>query len=125
MEGAEGALVMVALPFAQAQGRLGSPSHLRRHRPAAQHLSALGQEMRRRRGEQRANEVRASLRAAGVDPDSEAGRRLETLVSLLISSSAFLQLHDIQAVPPDQAMAYASWAISELLAATTREEPRP
>jgi AcrR family transcriptional regulator len=91
----------------------------------AQHMSPLGQEMRRRRGEHRRNEVRASLRAAGVDPDSEAGRRLEALVSLLISSSAFLQLHDTQGVPPEQAMAYASWAISELLAATTREEPRP
>ena len=91
----------------------------------AQHLSAVGQEMRRRRGEQRANELRASLRKNGVDPDSEAGARLEALVSLLISSSAFLQLHETQGVPSDRAMAYASWAISELLAATTREEPGP
>jgi AcrR family transcriptional regulator len=88
----------------------------------AQHMSPLGQEMRRRRGEHRRNEVRASLRDAGIDPDSAAGQRLEALVSLLISSAAFLQLHETQGLPPDQAVAYASWAISELLAATTRED---
>jgi AcrR family transcriptional regulator len=88
----------------------------------AQHMSALGQEMRRRRGEQRGTEVRASLRNNGIDPDSDAGRRLEALVTLLISSSAFLQLHDTQGVPPQEAIAYASWAIRELLAATTRKE---
>jgi AcrR family transcriptional regulator len=91
----------------------------------AQHMSALGQDMRRRRGEQRASEVRAGLRNSDIDPDSDAGRRLEALVTLLISSSAFLQLHDTQGVSPDEAIAYASWAITELLAARTREEPRP
>jgi AcrR family transcriptional regulator len=90
----------------------------------AQHMSAVGQDMRRRRGEQRATEVRAGLRNSGIDPSSDAGRRLEALVTLLISSSAFLQLHDTQGVPPDEAIDYASWAIRELLAATTREEPR-
>jgi hypothetical protein len=89
----------------------------------AQHMSAVGQDMRRRRGEQRATEVRAGLRNNGIDPDSDAGRRLEALVTLLISSSAFLQLHDTQGVPPDEAIAYTSWAIRELLTATTREEP--
>src|SRR5262249_51519874 len=84
----------------------------------------LGQDMRRRRGKQRADEVRASLRESGIDPDSEAGRRLEALVSLLISSSAFLQLHQTQGEAPDQAIAYASWAIFELLAAAAREESR-
>src|SRR5919199_4355749 len=34
----------------------------------AQHMSPLGQDMRRRRGEHRANEVRASLSDAGIDP---------------------------------------------------------
>jgi hypothetical protein len=86
----------------------------------AQHLSAVGQDMRRRRGEQRANEIRASLRAIGIDADSAAGRRLEALVSLLISSSAFLQLHETQGIPPDEAMRSASWAISQLVAATAR-----
>ena len=94
-------------------------------RVKVQHLSALGQELRRRRGEQRAIEIRRSLCDHGIDPDSEAGRRLEALVGLVMSSSAYLQLHETQGVPPDQAIAYASWAISALLAATTREEPRP
>jgi AcrR family transcriptional regulator len=89
----------------------------------AQHLSAVGQQMRRRRGEQRVREIRASLRDNRIDPDSARGQRLEALVTLLISSSAFLQLHETQAVPPEMAIAYASWAITQLLAATTREEP--
>jgi AcrR family transcriptional regulator len=86
----------------------------------AQHLSALGQDMRRRRGEQRASEIRASLGAIGIDADSDAGRRLEALIGLLISSSAFLQLRETQGIPPDRAISYASWAISQLVAATAQ-----
>jgi AcrR family transcriptional regulator len=88
----------------------------------AQHMSPVGRDVRRRRGEQRGKELRASLRANGIDPASETGRRLEALAGLLISSSALIQLHDTQGVPLEQAAAYASWAIKELLAATTREE---
>jgi AcrR family transcriptional regulator len=88
----------------------------------AQHLSAVGQEMRRHRGEQRASEIRVSLRDNGIDPDSERGRRLEALVTLLISSSAFLQLHETQGLSPDTAIAYTSWAIRHLLGATARGE---
>jgi hypothetical protein len=76
--------------------------------------------MRRRRGEQRASEIRASLRDADIDPESPGGRRLEALISLLISSSAFLQLRETQGIPPDEAIRYASWAISQLVAATAR-----
>jgi AcrR family transcriptional regulator len=88
----------------------------------AQHLSPVGRDVRRRRTARRTAEVRTTLREHGFTPDSEAGRRLQALITLLISSSALIQLHDTQGLPLEAAVTDATWAIKQLLIATTREE---
>src|SRR5258708_18014377 len=49
---------------------------------AAQHLSAVGRDVRRRRTARRTAEVQTTLREHGFDVDSETGRRLGALITL-------------------------------------------
>jgi AcrR family transcriptional regulator len=62
-----------------------------------------------------------ALAHRGIDPDSDAGRRLVRLALLLTSSLAFVDLHDRQGLDAETAAADVTWAITALAAATRGE----
>ena len=59
------------------------------------------------------------LRTEGLDPESDAGRRLLGVADVLTSSTALLELRDKAGVPVADAAAWCAWAVRILHEATT------
>jgi AcrR family transcriptional regulator len=91
----------------------------------AQHSTAAGREVRKRRLRVHRDATRHALRREGVDVTSPSGRRLLDLTLLLSSSAAALELHEHLGLDVDEAAAHAVWAIAELTGATLREQQAP
>ena len=88
----------------------------------AQHATAAGREVRKRRLRAHRDATKRNLERAGVDTTSPSGRRLVDLTLLLSSSAAALELHEHLGLDVDQAAAHSVWAIEELTEATVREQ---
>jgi AcrR family transcriptional regulator len=88
----------------------------------AQHATAAGREVRKRRLRAHRDTTKRNLERAGVDTTSPSGRRLVGLTLLLSSSAAALELHEHLGLDVDQAAAHSVWAIAELTEATLREQ---
>ncbi len=86
-----------------------------------QFASPVGRDLHARRWEARRDAMHAALAAEGIDPGSDAGRRLVGMADVLTSSTALLELHDKAGVPVDDAAAWVAWAVRVLLRATTKE----
>jgi len=86
--------------------------------------SDTGREMRARRYEVAKTWIEESVARQGVDPQTADGQRLVRLCLLLTSSLAFLDLHDRQGQPPEDAVDDVTWAITAL-ADATRAGPTP
>ena len=85
-----------------------------------QFASPVGRELHRRRWEDKHAAMAAALRDEGVDPESDAGRRLLGMADVLTSSTALLELHDKAGVAVDDAAAWCAWAVRVLFRATVR-----
>jgi AcrR family transcriptional regulator len=79
-----------------------------------QFASPVGRELHRRRWEAKHALMANLLRAEGVDPDGEAGRRLLGVADVLTSSTALLELRDKAGVPVTDAAAWCAWAVHVL-----------
>jgi AcrR family transcriptional regulator len=86
------------------------------HLPLARNqlASPLGRDLRRRRWEAKRVAVDAALEGSGIDPGSDAGRRLGAIADVLTSSTAVLELHDKAGIPVDDAADYVLWALAVL-----------
>lgn len=100
--------------FADVAGHLG----LARNQLA----SPLGRELRRRRWEAKKAAVDAALAGSGIDPTSDAGRRLAAVTDVLTSSTAVIELHDKQGIPIAEAADHVLWALA-VLERATRPQP--
>jgi AcrR family transcriptional regulator len=80
--------------------------------------SAAGQDLRRRRRADKQRELRSSIEALGMDPDSGAGRRLATAIELLTSSTVFVELHDHLGLETADAAGLVAWTLRTLLEAS-------
>lgn len=80
-------------------------------------VTEAGREMRQVRFGALARSYEAALRRVGVDPGSEAGRRVIATLSVVSSVHAFLDLHDRQGLSPSEAAQTAGWAMRAALAA--------
>jgi hypothetical protein len=80
--------------------------------------STAGRDMREARLERSRAETGRFLQGAGIDPDSEGGRRLVSLLLLVSGSLALLELHDRQDLPVDEALDTSLWAVRVLVEAT-------
>jgi AcrR family transcriptional regulator len=83
-----------------------------------QFASPVGRELHRRRWEGKHALMADLLRAEGVDPDGESGRRLLGVADVLTSSTALLELRDKAGVPVPDAAAWCAWAVRVLHDAT-------
>ena len=79
-----------------------------------QFASPVGRELHRRRWEAKHALMADLLRAEGVDPEGDVGRRLLGVVDVLTSSTALLELRDKAGVPVDDAAAWCAWAVRVL-----------
>jgi AcrR family transcriptional regulator len=82
------------------------------------HASGAGRDLRRRRRPGKALEFGDRLRELGIDPERPAAQRLAVLVELLVSSTAFLELHDHLGLDAGDAAAHVSWAVRTLVEAS-------
>jgi AcrR family transcriptional regulator len=86
-----------------------------------QFASPVGRELHRRRWEAKHTAMADVLRAEGLDPDGDAGRRLLGVADVLTSSTALLELHDKAGVDVADAAAWCAWAVHVLYAATKED----
>jgi AcrR family transcriptional regulator len=84
-------------------------------------VSAAGREMRRARLDRSRELLDAYVGEQGVDPRSEAGARLVSVLLLVGGSLGLLELHDRQGLAVDDAVDVAMWAVHALIEATKRE----
>lgn len=61
------------------------------------------------------------LIARDIEPASEAGKRLISLLALIGGSSSLLELHDRQGLDIDEAIDTAVWAMDTLISATQED----
>lgn len=85
-----------------------------------QFASPVGRELHRRRWEAKHALMADLLRAEGVDPDGEDGRRLLGVADVLTSSTALLELRDKAGIPVTDAAAWCAWAVRVLHDASTK-----
>lgn len=107
----------VGAALAAAWGELADQLPLVRN----QFASPLGRDLHRRRWQAKHLAMTEIARADGVDPESDAGRRLIAVVDVLTSSTALLELHDKAGTPVDDASAWCAWAVETLYRATLTE----
>jgi AcrR family transcriptional regulator len=81
--------------------------------------SDAGRDMRAARYDASRRWFAGAVAAQGIDPESADGERLVRLALLLTSSLAFVDLHDRQGVDADTAARDVTWAIAQLVAATS------
>lgn len=86
-----------------------------------QFASPVGRDLHRRRWETKHAAMIEVARADGIDPSSEAGRRLLGVADVLTSSTALLELHDKAGVPAADAADWCAWAVGVLVTATKKE----
>lgn len=86
-----------------------------------QALSPAGRAMRAVRLDAGRRQLDAEQAELGIDPSSEAGRRLTSLCLLLGGSLAFLELLDRQGLSVEEAVDEVAWAGQVLLRATRSE----
>jgi AcrR family transcriptional regulator len=79
-----------------------------------QFASPVGRELHRRRWEVRHALMADLLRAEGMNPEGETGRRLLGVADVLTSSTALLELCDKAGVPVADAAAWCAWAVRVL-----------
>jgi AcrR family transcriptional regulator len=61
----------------------------------------------------------------GIDPQSDGGQRLISLLLLINGSLALIELHDRQGLDVDEALDRSLWALRALIDATRQESPTP
>jgi AcrR family transcriptional regulator len=76
--------------------------------------SPAGRDLRRRRRADKQRELPQILGTVGIDADSADGRRLATMIELLVSSTVFVELHDHLGLSTEEASAQVAWAIRTL-----------
>jgi AcrR family transcriptional regulator len=91
----------------------------------ASQFTPLGRELRSRRSERRHQDATRGLTEAGVDVDTDAGRRLVRVVLVLTSSTIFLEQIDRLGLSPTEGALDVVWAIEALTAATIPEGASP
>ena len=87
-----------------------------------QFASPVGRDLHRRRWEAKHALMTSLLAADGVDPESEAGRRLLGVADVLTASTALLELHDKAGTSVDDAAAWCARGPS--VCCTTRRNGR-
>lgn len=87
--------------------------------------SEAGREMRRSRLDDGRKRLAAYVEAFGVDPSSAEGERLLSLIILVSSSIALVELHDRQGIEVDDAIDASVWAVHALIDATNRHGTVP
>ena len=88
----------------------------------AQHATAAGREVRKRRLRTHRDATDRGLQREGIDLTVRSGRRLRNLTLLLGGSAAALELCEHLGVPVEEAAADAAWAIERLTEATAAEQ---
>jgi hypothetical protein len=87
--------------------------------------STAGREMRTARLERSRSLLASYVEQHGIDPQSEAGERLISLLLLINGSLALIELHDRQGLDVDDALDRSLWALRALIDATRQEIPPP
>ena len=95
-------------------------AEMARHLPAvrASHLSPLGHELRQRRGVDRIERARGTVRSAGIDPETPEGARAVRLLLALASSSTLLEQVDRMGQDVEEAADDVVWAVETIVRAT-------
>jgi AcrR family transcriptional regulator len=89
----------------------------------AAHASGAGQEMRLQVNPQRQRAFRNSLSKISADIDPKMARRLEAVVQLLFSATAWQMMRDYWGFTGREAGEAAAWAIGALIDAARQEKP--
>ncbi len=85
--------------------------------------STAGREMRAERTERSRALLAGYVQGQGIDPRTEAGERLISLLMLTSGSLALLELHDRQGLTVDDALERSGWAMRALLDASRVSQP--
>ncbi len=83
--------------------------------------STAGREMRTLRLERSRSLLAGYIERHGIDPQSDAGERLISLLLLTNGSLALIELHDRQGLDVDEALDRSFWALRALIDATRQE----
>ena len=99
-------------------------TELAQHLPAlrASQLSDLGRDLRQRRSARREQDAQNAMLGAGIDIDTDAGRRAVRLTLVLASSSTLLEQVDRLGQDVDQAADDVVWAIETLARAVRADQ---
>ncbi len=89
---------------------LGDNLPLLRH----QISSEAGREMRRVRLAESRRQLADYLERRGIDPTSETGKRLISMIMVVTGSVALIELHDRQGLAIDEAIESSLWAVRAL-----------
>ena len=87
--------------------------------------STAGREMRTARLDRSRSALAGYIERQGIDPRSDAGQRLISLLLLINGSLALVELHDRQGLDVDEALDRSLWAMRALIDATRHESPTP
>ena len=87
--------------------------------------STAGREMRTARLDRSRSALAGYIERQGIDPQSDAGQRLLSLLLLINGSLALIELHDRQGLDVDEALDRSLWALRALIDATRQESPTP
>lgn len=85
--------------------------------------SEAGREMRRARVDESQRQLAAYVERFGIDPVSEAGQRLISMIMVVTGSVALIELHDRQEIAVDDAIESSLWALRALMEAAGGESP--
>ena len=98
-----------------------------RNLPLLRHqiASTAGREMRTARLDRSRSLLAGYIERHGIDPQSDGGQRLISLLLLINGSLALIELHDRQGLDVDEALDRSLWAMRALIDATRQESPAP
>ena len=85
--------------------------------------SSAGRAMRRARLDASRRELAGYLSRFGIDPQSQPGQRLISMLLLISGSVAVVELTDRQELGVDEAVDASLWAANALINATTMKDP--
>lgn len=83
--------------------------------------STAGREMRTVRLDRSRSLLAGYIEGHGIDPQSDAGQRLISLLLLINGSLALIELHDRQGLDVDEALDRSLWALRALIEASRQE----
>lgn len=83
--------------------------------------STAGREMRAARLDRSRSSLAGYIERQGIDPDTDVGQRLISLLLLINGSLALVELHDRQGLDIDDAIERSLWAMHALIDATRHE----